>query len=116
MALDCISALDPASVVIELQAGGRWDLDMVDNTTGERFPVKTVLTRVEPPEYPEGAMSGAGGQIGATLRLWFHDHGDRTRLTLHQGPFPVDQMRTQTSDGWEQSFLKIERALQGENR
>jgi hypothetical protein len=37
----------------------------------------------------------------------FHDHGDTTRLTLHQGPF-TDEMRDLTFEGWNQSFEKLD--------
>jgi uncharacterized protein YndB with AHSA1/START domain len=109
--------VDPDSVVVELRDGGRWDLDMVDNQTGDRYPVRCELTEVRDEEYLEGAMSGAGGAIAVTLRLWFHDHGDRTRLTLHQGPFSPEHS-AQTSAGWGASFEKIDAALaaEGENR
>ena len=45
--------VDPASVIIELKVGGRWELDMVDNVTGERYPMRSTLVVVTPPEYLE---------------------------------------------------------------
>lgn len=102
--------VDPDSVVVELREGGRWDLDMVDDVTGERYPVRCVLGEVRPEEYLEGTMTGAGGAISVALRLWFHDHGDRTRLTLHQGPFSPEHL-AQTGAGWADSFGKIDAAI-----
>jgi uncharacterized protein YndB with AHSA1/START domain len=48
---------------------------------------------------------GLGDIDGVSLRIQFHDHGELTRVTLHQGPFTAEQ-RTATATGWEQSFLK----------
>jgi uncharacterized protein YndB with AHSA1/START domain len=106
--------VDPSSVEIDLRPGGRWNLTMVDTTTGARYPLESTLRVVIPGEYLEGGVdSAADGEVqGVTLRLWFHDHGDRTRLTLHQGPFPV-QFRDQTGAGWLDSFDKIDAQLDG---
>ena len=102
--------VDPASVVIELRVGGRLDLDMVDNASGERYPVRSTLVAVTPPEYLEGELSavdGSGPQNELRLRIWLHDHGPKTRLTLHQGPF-TPEFRDMTGAGWEASFVKID--------
>lgn len=109
--------VDPASVVVDLHEGGRWDLDMVDDATGNRYPVRCVITSFRDEEYLEGTLSGAGGDIAVTLRLWFHDHGERTRLTLHQGPFSAEHA-SQTGAGWTDSFAKIDAAIaaDGANR
>ncbi len=105
--------VDPASVEIDLRVGGAWNLDMVDNASGERYPLRAVLTDVVPPEYFAGlADSEVNGIAGVTLRIWLHDHGDRTRLTLHQGPFDPE-FCTATNDGWLESFVKIDAGLAG---
>lgn len=110
--------VDPQSVVIDARAGGNWDLDMVDDATGARYPIRTRLTVVIAPEYLEGTAS-ADAQEGeirdVTLRIWLHDHGDRTRLTLHQGPFEPAFI-SPTHDGWLASFEKIDAILDEETR
>lgn len=98
--------VDPDSVEIDLRPGGAWNLDMVDDLTSERYPMRATLSAVAPPEYLEGRAEIPGGEA-VTLRIWLHDHGDRTRLTLHQGPFS-DQHRRMTASGWEGSFEKID--------
>ncbi len=105
--------VDPATVVLDLREGGRWDLDMVDNASGEHYPLRAILSVVIPPEYLEGRLeadAGDGPIRDVRLRIWLHDHGDRTRLTLHQGPL-TPEFRDQTSAGWMASFEKIDTIL-----
>ena len=105
--------VDPATVGVELRVGGRWDLDMVDDDSGQHFPVRSTIVICTPPEYLETAMTptdGQGPQNELRLRLWFHDHGSKTRLTLHQGPFSAE-FRDMTGVGWEGSFMKIDELL-----
>lgn len=106
--------VDPASVAVQLEVGGSWDLDMVDNETGARYPFRSRLTAVIPPEYLE-AVASASTELGPlddiVLRIWFHDHGPTTRMTLHQGPFTPD-FRCATGKGWDSSFEKIDALLE----
>ncbi|CAN5553350.1 SRPBCC domain-containing protein [soil metagenome] len=109
--------VDPSTVNVQLHPGGSWDLDMVDNETGEHYPMRARLTVVIPPEYLEGGEPGDTGMSpdneGIKLRIWLHDHGDKTRMTLHQGPFTAE-FRDQTTEGWESSFEKIDAILAAE--
>lgn len=107
--------VDPATVKIELRAGGSWDLDMVDNENGAHYPVRSTLRVVKEREYLEGVIAGesSSGPTGdVVLRVWFHDHGDKTRITLHQGPF-TEEFRDMTGAGWEESFQKIDALVAG---
>lgn len=102
-------------IKVQLHPGGSWDLDMVDNETGEHYPVRATLTVVIPPEYLEGVETNADqmtpdGRTSITLRIWLHDHGDKTRMTLHQGPF-TPEFRDMTVDGWNESFVKVDAIL-----
>jgi uncharacterized protein YndB with AHSA1/START domain len=105
--------VDPASVDIDLRVGGRWNLDMVDNATGEHYPFRSTLAIVSPPDYLEAAATPVdehGPQNDLRLRLWFHDHGSSTGLTLHQGPF-TPEFREMTGAGWTASFTTIDELL-----
>lgn len=103
--------VDAATISVDVRAGGNWDLDMVDDASGEHYPMRATLTAVIPPEYLEGTAT-AGPQAGTvTLRIWLHDHGDTTRLTLHQGPFEPE-FRDMTTAGWTESFDKIDAILE----
>lgn len=98
------------SVIVELQAGGRWELSMVDSTSGAVNPIRGRISSFVAPEFLEirtDADTSAGPAEGVLLRLTFHDHGDLTRVTLHQGPFS-DVIRDMTTAGWELSFNKLE--------
>ncbi len=101
-----------ANISVDLVEGGHWNLGMTDDTTDEIYPLSaTVLTVVEG-EYLEFLIVNAkGGEIeDVFLRVQFHDHGDTTRLTLHQGPF-TPELRDLTLDGWTQSFDKLDITL-----
>jgi uncharacterized protein YndB with AHSA1/START domain len=103
------------TVVIELQIGGRWELTMRDMTSGSLYPIKGTITQLEPNEYIEvaaaSAMTDSGELEDLGLRITFHDHGERTRVTLHQGEFS-DEQKKETAVGWEMSFVKMDRLFE----
>jgi uncharacterized protein YndB with AHSA1/START domain len=106
------------SVRIELVQGGRWELTMFDDGSGAAHPVRGRIVRLEVEEYLEIEMGAdtVGGQVeGVLLRVRFHDHGDRTRITLHQGPFPPT-LRDLTRDGWTAAFTTLDSLLDKEPR
>lgn len=105
------------SVDIDLRVGGNWNLTMVDNATGAEYPLEAEITVLTPPEYLEGHVANAssGDITDIAMRVTFHDHGDRTRVTLHQGPF-TDEQKKQTSVGWEESWIALDALLEGTNR
>jgi uncharacterized protein YndB with AHSA1/START domain len=97
-------------IVIDLRVGGRYELTMVQRDNGTEFPaVYEILELVEPellvlrsepmPEYgmPEPIVT----------RVEFHDHGDKTRMTLSDGPYPNN--RGQAEAGWSAAFDKLAR-------
>jgi len=97
-------------VDIDMRAGGRWNLVMVGDETGERAPIRTDLLEVEHPEFFFGDQLNEPDSPflpGMQLRVQFHDHGEKTRVTLHQGPF-TPEFRDMTVEGWELSFLKLD--------
>ena len=98
---------------------------MVDDAQGGSFPMRGTIVEFVEPELiviEASAETGMGDLDAVSLRIQFHDHGDRTRITLHQGPFDPE-MRHATEAGWLQSFDKIDSILAagaapqtGENR
>ncbi len=105
----------PNTAAVDLVVGGRWELVMVDDDAKSRHPVRGQIVALVPEQYLEIVMSAetaAGSAEGVVLRVRFHDHGDRTRITLHQGPFSPD-VRDLTADGWLLAFTSLETLLEG---
>ena len=105
------------SVSITLVEGGEWNLTMVEDATGITSPLHTRFVTVREPEYLEmvidgGDSNGFGELAELHLRVQFHDHGEKTRVTLHQGPFTEEQ-KTATATGWEMSFVTLDAILAG---
>ncbi|BDZ46811.1 SRPBCC family protein [Naasia aerilata] len=109
----------PAETVkVEPEVGGAYALTMVGIEDGELAPMAGIITAFDPPEYLEvrlGAHSRDVDLDNVVLRIRFADHGDRTRVTLHQGPFDAVD-RDLTAEGWEQSFEGIDAILEGAGR
>jgi uncharacterized protein YndB with AHSA1/START domain len=102
------------SVTVDLVDGGRWELSMVDTSTGASNPIRGRIVQFRQPEFLEIRMTAetaAGFVDDIILRLEFHDHGDRTRMTLHQGPF-TDAVRDMTLAGWNLSFVTLATILE----
>lgn len=101
------------TVVIEPKVGGRWELTMREIASGNLFPITGTITEIVPNEYIEiaaDASTDSGELEDLGLRITFHDHGDKTRVTLHQGEF-TDEQKEQTAVGWEMSWVKLDGLL-----
>ncbi len=104
-------SVDPSTVKVEVREGGPWNLEMHDENGV--YPVSSIITKAVENEYLEmrmGAQTAAGEAEDIILRIQFHDHGEKTRITLHQGPFD-EQFRDMTADGWNESFVKLDGVL-----
>ena len=100
-------------IEVDMRPGGVWNLIMVDNETGEEYPIRSRVLEVEQPVYflvEQDGETDKGFAELMHLRVEFHDHGDKTRVTLHQGPFTAE-FRDMTIAGWEESFVKMDGAL-----
>jgi uncharacterized protein YndB with AHSA1/START domain len=98
---------------VDLRPGGNWNITMVDNETGEEYPIRGRVLELDPPIYFLVEMFGdvaRGFSERMLLRVEFHDHGDKTRVTLHQGPFTAE-FRDMTVEGWQESFTKMDGVL-----
>lgn len=87
---------------------------MVDTATGAPHPFLGRVLAFRVPEFLEiqlAARTAAGLVEDVVLRLEFHAHGDRTRMTLHQGPF-TDEIRDMTLAGWVLSLDKLDTILE----
>jgi uncharacterized protein YndB with AHSA1/START domain len=94
---------------IEPRVGGRYELTMIDRGSGKEYPVRyeivelveprLIVLRCEP-------MPDVGLPDGTVTRVEFHDHGDKTRMTLSDGPYP-GAGRGHAETGWNAAFDKL---------
>lgn len=101
------------SVTVETHEGGAWALSMTDEAGV--YPIAATILAITEHQYLEILMSadtGLGQVEQVYLRIQFHDHGDTTRMTLHQGPF-TPELRDMTRDGWIESFDKMDAIIAG---
>lgn len=96
-------------ITIDLRVGGRYELTMVGRDGGAEFPVGYEILELVEPELlvlRSDPMPGFGMPEPTILRVEFHDHGDKTRMTLSDGPYPA-QARPNVEAGWGAAFEKL---------
>jgi uncharacterized protein YndB with AHSA1/START domain len=82
--------IPPDGVRVDLRVGGRWEVTMPQPQGGQFVVGYDIQTLVEPEliVLRSDPMPQAGMHEGTIVRVEFHDLGDRTRVTLTDGPFP----------------------------
>ena len=95
-------------IKIDLRVGGRYELTMVQRGGGAEFTIvyeiielaepRLIVLRSEP-------MPEMGMPEPVVLRVEFHDHGEKTRMTLSDGPYPSG--RGHAEAGWNAAFDKL---------
>jgi uncharacterized protein YndB with AHSA1/START domain len=78
---------------IDLRVGGRYELTMVQRDDGAEFAIGYEILELVEPELivlRSDPMPEAGMHEPTIVRVEFHDHGDKTRMTLTDGPFPPE--------------------------
>ncbi|MFC6357436.1 SRPBCC family protein [Luethyella okanaganae] len=103
-------------IVFERFVGGRFQLCMIEpEQHTEIWTHGEILEFVEPELVAiqmRADLSPFGmPPIDVQLRVQFHDHGERTRITLHQGPFAADETRRGNDEGWTTSLDRLDTAL-----
>ena len=93
---------------IDLRVGRRYELTMVERGGGAEFTIvyeiielaepKLIVLRSEP-------MPEMGMHEPVVLRVEFHDHGEKTRMTLSDGPYPSG--RGHAEAGWNAALDKL---------
>ena len=99
------------SVVIDLRIGGRFDLTMVQKDTGAEFPVRYEIVELDPPRLlvlRSEPMPEVGIHDGTITRIELHDHGDKTRMTMADGPYT---QAAHAEAGWHAAFAKLDALL-----
>jgi uncharacterized protein YndB with AHSA1/START domain len=96
------------SVNVDLRAGGRYDLTMIDPGNNE-YPVRQEILEVSSPELlvlRHEPMPAHGLHDAIDTRVEFHDEGTGTRVEITSGPYSAE-MGPNAQMGWEQQFDKL---------
>ena len=99
-------------VHIDARVGGRWELTMVNRDDAAEFSIGYEILELVEPELivlRSDPMPAAGMHDGTLLRVEFHDHGPKTRVTLSDGPYPAG--REHAEAGYSAALDKLERHL-----
>jgi uncharacterized protein YndB with AHSA1/START domain len=93
---------------IDLRVGGRYELTMVQPDGSESAIGYEILELVEPEliVLRSDPMPEVGMHEPTILRVELHAHGDKTRMTLSDGPYPPAG-RGHAEAGWEAAFDKL---------
>jgi uncharacterized protein YndB with AHSA1/START domain len=94
---------------IDLRVGGRYELTMVQRGGGGEFAIGYEIVELIEPELivlRSDPIPEAGMHEPTVTRVEFHDHGDKTRMTLSDGPYPPDG-GAHAETGWNAAFDKL---------
>jgi uncharacterized protein YndB with AHSA1/START domain len=97
---------------IDLRVGGRFELTMVQPDGAEITIGYDILELVEPEliVLRSDPMPEVGMPTSMVARIELHDHGDKTRMTLSDSPYPP-QVRGHAEAGYKAAFDKLEALL-----
>ena len=102
-------------VRIDLRVGGRYELTMVRRDTGAEFAIGYEIVELVEPEVlvlRSDPMPEAGMHEPTVVRVELHDHGQKTRMTLTDGPMPPAG-RGHAEAGWSAAFDKLAARVAG---
>jgi uncharacterized protein YndB with AHSA1/START domain len=94
---------------IDLRVGGRYELTMVQRDDGREFAIGYEIVELVEPELivlRSDPMPESGMHEPTVVRVELHDHGDKTRMTLSDGPLPPEG-RGHAEAGWSAAFDKL---------
>jgi uncharacterized protein YndB with AHSA1/START domain len=93
---------------IDPRVGGRWELTMVQRGGGAEFSIGYDIIELVEPELivlRSDPMPEMGMHEPTVVRVEFHDHGPKTRMTLSDGPYPGGHGHAEA--GWNAAFEKL---------
>jgi uncharacterized protein YndB with AHSA1/START domain len=94
---------------IDPRVGGRYELTMVQGKGGAEFAVGYEIVELVEPELivlRSDPMPEVGMPEPTVVRVEFHDHGTKTRMTLSDSPYPPEA-RGHAEAGWSAAFDKL---------
>jgi uncharacterized protein YndB with AHSA1/START domain len=95
-------------IQIDLRVGGRYELTMVPRGGGTEFSIGYEILELVEPELivlRSDPMPEVGMHEPTIVRVEFHDHGAKTRMTLSDGPYPAGRGHAEV--GWNAAFGKL---------
>ena len=97
-------------ITVEARPGGRFETVMVNDATGEEYPMRGVFVEFDPPR--TFSFTEAGVEGGMTTSIVFNDLGDgRTETVTNQTNVPPMLMSPEARAGLESSFVKMDAYL-----
>jgi uncharacterized protein YndB with AHSA1/START domain len=100
---------------IDARVGGRWELTMTQRGGDLEVSIGYEILELLEPELivmRSDPMPQMGMHEPVTLRVEFHDHGEKTRMTLSDGPYPPPGPG-HAEAGWSAAFDKLEALISG---
>jgi uncharacterized protein YndB with AHSA1/START domain len=100
---------------IDLRVGGRYELTMVRRGSGGEFAIGYEIVELVEPELivmRSDPMPEVGMHEPTVVRVEFHDHGAKTRMTLSDSPQPPES-RGHAEAGWSAAFDKLAAVVAG---
>jgi uncharacterized protein YndB with AHSA1/START domain len=101
------------SVVIDLRAGGRFELRMVRSEMGFEMRLEYEIVELVEPELlvlHHDAKPELGIPHATVTRVELHDEDGKTRMVLTDGPYPES---AHAEAGWVQAFDKLAALVSG---
>jgi uncharacterized protein YndB with AHSA1/START domain len=95
------------NVAVDLRVGGAYELTMVQKDSGAEFPLRYEIVELDAPGLlvlRSDPMPEQGHHEATYTRVELHDHGDKTRMTLSDGPYVQSQ---HAERGWTAAFEKL---------
>lgn len=97
-------------ITVDRRPGGRFETVMVNDETGEEYPMRGVFVEFDPPR--TFSFTEAGVEGGMMTAIVFNDLGDgRTETVTHQTHVPPMLMSPEAVAGLETSFVKFDAYL-----
>ena len=99
------------TVIIDLRVGGRYELGMVQQQSGVVFPVRYEIFELDPPRLlvlMSEPMPEVGMHEPTVTRIELHAHGEKTRMSLTDGPYTQS---AHAEAGWNGAFVKLDALL-----
>jgi uncharacterized protein YndB with AHSA1/START domain len=93
---------------IDPRVGGRYELTMVQRSSGAEFPIGYDIVELVEPELlvlRSDPMPEMGMHEPTITRVEFHEQGNGTRMTLRDGPYPGGAGHAEA--GWRAAFDKL---------